>query len=80
MPAAVATVMAGAAVAIVTTGAAVAVTFAATVVIPAAGTILPATVVTTTSVRIAAPTRVPEVTGAPLREWPRLSLGHGSRS
>ena len=71
-----------AAVAIITIRAAVAITSAAIVVIPAAAAILPAgtTVVTTTAVRIATPNRVPEVTGAPLRERPRLSLGHGSRS
>jgi hypothetical protein len=48
---------------------------------PAARAILPAgtTVVTVESVRVATPTRVPEVTGAPLRERP-WAWGYGSRS
>jgi hypothetical protein len=37
------------------------------------------TVVTVEAVRVAAPNRVPEVTGTPLRERPGLGLGDGSR-
>jgi hypothetical protein len=57
-------------------------TAAAIVVIPAAIAILPAgtTVVTMESVWVATPNWVPELTGTPLRERPRLGLGHSSRS
>jgi hypothetical protein len=57
-------------------------TIAAIVAIPTATAILPAgtTVVTVASVRVATPNRVPEFTGAPLRERPGLCLGHSSRS
>jgi len=60
----------------------VTITSAAAVVIPSARAILPAgaTIVTVESVRVAAPPRVPEVTGTPLRERPRLGLDHSSRS
>jgi hypothetical protein len=47
----------------------------AAIVVPKART----TVVTVESVRVAAPPRVPEVAWAPLRERPRLRLGHASR-
>jgi hypothetical protein len=61
----------------------------AAVVVPAWATTIPAvraaaipartTVVTVEAVRVAAPNRVPEVTGTPLRERPWLGLGDGSR-
>lgn len=59
---------------------------AVVVVIPApaavAAVVIPAgkSVVAVESVRVATPERVPELTGTPLREGPRLGLGHGSRS
>jgi hypothetical protein len=60
----------------------------AAIVVPAWATTIPAvraaaiptrtTVVTVEAVRVAAPNRVPEVTGTPLRERPWLGLGDGS--
>jgi hypothetical protein len=67
---------------VVIPGAVAVAAIAAIVAIPTAWTILPAgtTVVTAAAVRIATPNRVPEFTGTPLRERPRLCLGHASGS
>lgn len=61
-----------------TSAAAIVVTPAATAIVltAKAGT----TVVAVEPVRVAAPTRVPEVAGAPLRERSGVSLGDSSRS
>jgi hypothetical protein len=64
---------------------------AAAIVVASAVVMIPATtaivvtkaaaiVVTAATVPVAAPPRVPEIAGAPLRERPRLSLSDGSRS
>jgi hypothetical protein len=80
-------------VAVIVTGAAVTIVVpagaAVTIVVPALATTIPAvraaaiptrtTVVTVEAVRVAAPNRIPEVTGTPLRERPWLGLGDGSR-
>jgi hypothetical protein len=78
---------------VIVTGAAVTIVMpagpAVAIVVPALSTTIPAvraaaipprtTVVTVETVWVAAPNRVPEVTGTPLRERPWLGLGDGSR-
>jgi hypothetical protein len=59
--------------------AAIVVTEAAAIVVTEAAAKAGTTVVTVEPVRVAAPPRVPKVTGAPLRERPGLGLGDGSR-